>query len=180
MEFIKRLFGVGPEVRVQTCPLSDGCGLNLVLLANSVLSHEKNRLPDFILTLSIQGRNGNENEESDPVSSEKVSPGLRHKRNKQVVVARHQPLLRALPMGAHGGVQGFEWFRQSMRRDEDGDYAIEFLEESQHKVERRRSNTDVKHRRVNEMEGLCSKGSSPAGNSTTLLMKSGNITVLEE
>lgn len=135
----------------------------------------------------IQSQNGDDHEDRAPSSKEKLSHASRqrHSTKKQIVVARHQPLLRAVPTGAHGGVQGFEWFRQSMRRDEDGDYAVEFLEESQeqHRVDGGRLKTDhaVKHRRVNQTEGLRSTASNPAGDDTTLaLIKAGNVTVLEE
>lgn len=58
-----------------------------------------------------------------------------HRRQGNLSVRKIEPLLRDIPPGGKASpVQGFDWFRKSLLVDADGDYANDFLKESQMKL----------------------------------------------
>jgi hypothetical protein len=70
-----------------------------------------------------------ETEDQQPQQDTTTRPSTSSRRQDHP--ARIDPLLRDVPGGKGGGVQGLDWYSQSLLEDADGDCATDFLEEPQ-------------------------------------------------
>ena len=86
---------------------------------------------------------------------------------------RFQPLLCEVRPGCNGGVQGLDWFRNSLKEDADGDCANEFLQETA-KVSADGSGPAPKQRRVTAMHSTPARAQPPK-RGRELVVDHGNV-----